>query len=303
MPGARGGESGGPDGGEAEAPARGEAEPLTGGDGPGGEPGGPADEAPEVEGEAVEGEASVGGVPDPARPAAEPERPSSPDRVFRSGGGMAGGVLLLALVVWLGVDALIRGKGHTPWLALATMLLLVPLVSAYTLRPAVFANEERLRVRNPFRIITLPWAAVSALRSGYTNEVLDQAGVKYQLWAIPVSLRARKKAGRAQVRATAGEPRGGGGVFGGGRARGLGGAFGGGTAEVAQPRAGEGDSTRARGDRSMDDLRELAEGGAPGGAAAQGAAAQGGAEVRWAYEVIAPAVAGLVLLAVLLGIG
>jgi hypothetical protein len=222
-----------------------------------------------------------------------PAHTASPDRVYRSGGGIVGGVLLLALVAWLGVDALVRGQGRTPWLALATMLLLVPLVSAFTIRPAVFANDERLRVRNPLRTITLPWAAVGGLRSGYSNEVLDRAGAKYQLWAIPVSLRARKKASRAQLRATSAGSRTGGGLFGGSRTRTLPGAFG------SPQHQGTGDSEppRATADRSMDDLRELAE------SQAHVPEAQGEPEVRWCYEVLAPAVAGFVLLAVLLGVG
>ncbi|MFP3988339.1 PH domain-containing protein [Streptomyces sp. E11-3] len=120
--------------------------------------------------------------------------PAYADRIFRSGGGIVGGVLLLALGAWLGGDALIRGEGRVPWLALAAMLFAMPLVVAFTLRPAVFANDDRLRVRNPFRTITLPWASVDGLRSAYTTEAYVRDGVKYQLWAIPVSIRARKKA-------------------------------------------------------------------------------------------------------------
>ncbi|MGO4424824.1 PH domain-containing protein, partial [Streptomyces sp. MCAF7] len=82
------------------------------------------------------------------------------DRVYRSPGGIAGGVLLLAIGAWLGIDAMIRGEGRAPWLALAGLLFAVPLVIAFTVRPAVFAGQDRLRVRNPFRTITLPWGSV-----------------------------------------------------------------------------------------------------------------------------------------------
>ncbi|MDF3148163.1 PH domain-containing protein, partial [Streptomyces sp. T21Q-yed] len=127
--------------------------------------------------------------------------PASKDRVFRSPMGIVGGVALLALVLWLGVDALVRGEGRTQWLALAALILIVPLVSAFTLRPAVYANEDRLRIRNPLRVIVLPWGQVASLRSGYSNEVVAKSGTKFQLWAIPVSLRARKKAARRSARA------------------------------------------------------------------------------------------------------
>ncbi|MEU7132002.1 PH domain-containing protein [Streptomyces sp. NPDC046261] len=121
------------------------------------------------------------------------------ERCYRSPAGIGGGVLLLALAAWLGGDAIASGEGDTPWLALAGLLWAVPLIIAFTLRPAVWAGEERLLVRNPFRTITLPWASVEAVRAGYSSEVLA-GGAKYQLWAIPVSLRQRKRAARASAR-------------------------------------------------------------------------------------------------------
>jgi hypothetical protein len=227
-------------------------------------------------------------TPEPQSPAPPPSEPASKDRVYRSLAGIVGGVLLLALVAWLGIDAVVSGEGSTPWKALAAMLFIVPLAVAYTVRPAVFANEERLRVRNPFRVLVLPWDQVASLRSGYSNEVFDRSGTKYQLWAIPVSLRARKKAAQREDRRIAGDTRGRGG---------LGGLTG---------RAGPGDPAdgpvRAEGDRAMDELRALLE-AREQRAPEQTDAAQGEVTVRWAYEIVAPAVAGAVLLAVLLAVG
>ncbi|WP_030871523.1 PH domain-containing protein [Streptomyces sp. NRRL S-37] len=213
--------------------------------------------------------------PEPTKPAGS-EAPQYKDRVHRSLAGIVGGVLLLAVVGWLGVDAVFAGEGRTPWLALAAMLLLVPLIVAYTLRPAVYVNDDRLRVRNPFRLIVLPWGQVAALRSSFTNEVLTASGAKYQLWALPVSLRARSKANRQEARAAAQVVRTGGDRRGAGASEG--------------PR-------RHESDRAMDEMRELHE------RRQDAEAAQGEVTVRWAYEIAAPAVAGAVLLAVLLAMG
>ncbi|MCX5083686.1 PH domain-containing protein [Streptomyces sp. NPDC056121] len=195
--------------------------------------------------------------------------PVAAERAYRSPAGIAGGVLLLVMGAWLGFDALVNGDARTAWLAVAVLILVVPLVVAFTIRPAVYANEDRLRVRNPFRVITLPWASVADLRASYSSEVFTEGGDKYQLWAIPVSMRARKKANRRT---------------GGRKDKSLNGA-----ADFV-PR-------KAAGDQSLDEIRELARD------RADKPSAQGEPSIRWAYEIIAPAVVGAVLMAVLLLIG
>ncbi|MFD3498421.1 PH domain-containing protein [Streptomyces sp. NPDC058676] len=228
-------------------------------------------------------------TPEPQSPAPQPSAPQSPDRIYRSPAGMAGGFLLLGITGWLGIDAIVTGEDRTPWLALAALILVVPLVVAFTLRPAVFANEERLRIRNPFRLIVLPWSQVASLRSGYSNEAVASSGKKFQLWAVPVSLRGRKKAARREARRGA-EDDGRGGAFGG--LTGLsGGMRGGGRTAVPDGPA------RAETDRVMDELREMRE------AQEKAEAAQGEVTVRWAYEIVGPAAAGAVLLAILIAVG
>lgn len=208
-----------------------------------------------------------------------PDQPSEPayaDRVFRSPAGIASGVLLLALALWLGGDALISGAGRAPWLALAGLLLAVPLIVAFTVRPAVFAGADRLRIRNPFRTITLPWSAVRSVRAGYSAEVFTESGKRFQMWAVPVSLRQRKRASRRQTHKSIDDPHG--------RTSA--------TADVRDTKA-----RIATADQTVSELRELAE------SAATRPTAQGETAVRWAYEVIGPAVAGLIVLIVLLATG
>ncbi|MFM9448244.1 PH domain-containing protein [Streptomyces acidiscabies] len=219
----------------------------------------------------------------------QPSGPAYPDRVYRSPAGIVGGVLLLGIGGWLGIDAVVVGHGRTPWLALAVLLIAVPLVAAFTIRPAVYANEERLRIRNPFRTVVLPWSQVAVVRSNFTNEAVSNAGDKFQLWAIPVSLRGRKKAARRAARASSGGSTGGS-VIGGGL---PGFSTGWRTTDLDA-----GDSLSS-GDRSMADLRALHEGYRPAGSPSpEGTPGEGG--VRWAWEVLGPVAAGAVVLVILL---
>ncbi|MGC5346366.1 PH domain-containing protein [Streptomyces sp. AM 4-1-1] len=206
-----------------------------------------------------------------------PTEPTYADRTFRSPAGLVGGGLTLLLVVLVGGDALIRGDGRVPWVALAGLLFAVPLIVAFTLRPVVSAGAERIRIRNPFRTITLPWTDVADVRAGYSSELFTNDGAKYQLWAVPVSLRQRKRAARRASRQSQDDPYGRTSVH----------------ADIRDKAA-----RTAVADQAVLDLRELAEraGHTPDAPRTE-------ASVRWAYEVIAPAVAGAVLLVVLLAIG
>jgi hypothetical protein len=214
--------------------------------------------------------------PEPGRePGREAGSASGPVRVHRSHSAIAGGVLLTLVFGALALDAIVNGGARTAWSALATVLIVAPVVVAFTFRPAVFVDEDRLRVRNPFRTVTLPWGAVAAFRSGYSHEVLSTDGKRYQLWALPVSLRARKKSQRVKARQDAVSPLG---MSTDGVAAGL----------AAAPARGDTD-------RVVDDLRELQE--------RRAAATPGEVTVRWAYEIFGPALAGLVLLGVVQLIG
>ncbi|MFD9306042.1 PH domain-containing protein [Streptomyces sp. NPDC060048] len=208
------------------------------------------------------------------------DEPAYADRVYRSPMATVTGVLMLALLVWLCGDAVVRGSGNAPWIGLAVALFLVPLVVAFTIRPAVFANADRLRVRNPFRIIELPWGAVDSVRATFSTEVRAE-GTKYQLWSVPVSLRDRKRANRAQQ---------------GGPSR-LGGLLGRSMTPPGQGGTQPDGVRRAAADQTVDELRELHERGA------SRAGAQGSVKVTWSYEIIAPAVIGALILIVLLATG
>jgi hypothetical protein len=213
-------------------------------------------------------------------PQGSPAPSAYADRDYRSPAAIASGVLLLGLGVWLTADAVIRGSGRTPLVALAGFLLVAPLVVAFTLRPAVFAGAQRMRVRNPFRTLHISWRSVELLRAGYSSEVVAD-GTRYQLFSIPVSIRARKSAQRHNERVRTGRP----------PTRGIPG--------LSRSLATDADmqEKRAASDGVMDELRDLArihgeDGPQP--------APEAPVTVRWAYEVIAPALLGAVALIVLI---
>ncbi|MFD7448850.1 PH domain-containing protein [Kitasatospora sp. NPDC059827] len=209
-------------------------------------------------------------------PAAPDGDPEYADRVYRSVPGVISGVFLLAVAAWLIGDAAVTGTGRTPYVALAALPVFALPVIAYTLRPAVFADNRRLVVRNPWRTITAPWASVDALRAGYSVELLS-GEKKYQVWAVPVSLRQRKRANRALSRGNAEHA----------SRTGLGLGLAARTNPVVQ---GSSDPNRAWSDQVTDVLQGMAErnGRRPDAA--------GPVVVRWCWWVIAPALLGLVAL-------
>ncbi|WP_099899711.1 PH domain-containing protein [Streptomyces sp. TLI_171] len=210
-------------------------------------------------------------TPDPGSAAEEPQYA---DRVYRSVPGLIAGVMLLAIAGWLIVDAVLSGTGATPWVALAAAPVFAFPVAAYTLRPAVMANDRRLIVRNPLRTIVAPWSTVEGLKAGYSVE-LFAGGRKFQVWAVPVSLRQRKRATRRASRAAAdGDP---------------------GLPSTRRPaarahRQDDLDPTRAWSDAVVASLAEQAERNA------HKPAATGELRVSWSWWIIVPTAVGLVAL-------
>jgi hypothetical protein len=221
--------------------------------------------------------------------------PEYADRVYRSMPSVVSGALMIALVLWLGIDAIVQGSSHAALEAAAAMLLLVPLLVAYTIWPCVRANATRMVVRNPLRTITVPWTDVDSLRAALSVEVRS-GEKKFQIWALPVSLRQRKRESRRAMRSAADDslqrPRRGRGFStaqfpaGGPGLRSRAGSAGGSAYGTATPNL-------AWADQVVAELNELRE-----SAASQPSA--GGPVFAWTWWIIAPVVVGAVALVVLL---
>lgn len=121
--------------------------------------------------------------------------PADKPTVYRGPLALAGGVIVLLFCVAGAVD-LIAEVGTADLPGAAVMLLVGSFAFAYGVYPAAFSNDEALVVRNPLRTIELPWGAVTRL-SAQLSFIVHTAHRKFTVWAVPVSVRDRRKADRA----------------------------------------------------------------------------------------------------------
>lgn len=145
--------------------------------------------------------------------------------VYRGSGALLGGAIVFLFCVGGALDLIIE-EGTADLPGASIMLLVASLAFAYGVFPAAFSHSDALVVRNPLRTIRMPWSIVTKL-TAQLSFIAFTPSQRYTVWAIPVSLRDRRKAERARLRELARQSRGRGDQdrqrFGG-----LGGGFGGG---------------------------------------------------------------------------
>jgi hypothetical protein len=148
--------------------------------------------------------------------------PADKPTVYRAPGSVIGGGIIIVLAGAAIVDLLITSPRH--WLGIAVLLAAAVVAYFLGVYPAAFSDRHRLVVRNPFRKVVLPWPRVDRIAVRLSFDVFAaETSAKYTVWAIPVSLRDRRKADRARWREAADRERearrgrpspGGSGVFG-----------------------------------------------------------------------------------------
>ena len=124
--------------------------------------------------------------------------PAGKPTVYRGPLALAGGVIVLLFCVAGAID-LIAEVGTADLPGAAGLLLGGALSFAYGVYPAAFSNDEALVVRNPLRTIELPWGAVTRL-SAQLSFIVHTAHRRFTVWAVPVSVRDRRKADRAMYK-------------------------------------------------------------------------------------------------------
>jgi hypothetical protein len=117
---------------------------------------------------------------------------------YRGPGAVFGGGVVLLFCLGGGLDLLIE-EGTVDMPGAAVMFLVAALAFAYGVYPAAFSGPDALVVRNPLRTITIPWGIVTKL-SAQLSFIAFTTTQRYTVWAVPVSIRDRRKAERARLR-------------------------------------------------------------------------------------------------------
>jgi hypothetical protein len=118
--------------------------------------------------------------------------------VYRGPAALIGGALVVLFCGFGAIDLLIE-SGTQDLVAAAVLTLVAVLAGLYGVYPAAFAWNDRLVVRNPFRTIELPWDAVTDL-SARLSFIAHTESRRFTVWAIPVSLRERRRSERHRLR-------------------------------------------------------------------------------------------------------
>jgi len=118
--------------------------------------------------------------------------------VYRGVGALLGGALVTLFCLGGAIDLLVE-EGSADLVGAAILILVAVLSFAYGVFPAAFAYDDRLVARNPMRTVTLPWSAVTNL-TAKLSFVAHTEQTRYTVWAVPVSLRERRRAERARLR-------------------------------------------------------------------------------------------------------
>jgi hypothetical protein len=238
--------------------------------------------------------------------------PADKPTVYRGPLALAGGVIVLLFCVAGAVDLLAEvGSADLP--GAAAMLLVGSLAFAYGVVPAAFSSDESLVVRNPLRTIELPWGTVTRL-SAQLSFIVHTAHRRFTVWAVPVSVRDRRKVDRARYRESARARREEQRAQRGGTAGGLGGfGFGGG----ARQRPGSEIERLSYADQAMNEMSarregwyqraglasrlvepEFADGASAGAAPAETPVSDENLKITWNRVSIAPILACLVFLVI-----
>lgn len=130
--------------------------------------------------------------------AADSRPPNEKPTVYRGPAAFIGGILVVLFCGFGAID-LIAESGTGDLTGSAILALVAVLAWLYGVYPAAYSWSDRLIVRNPFRTIELSWETVTDL-SARLSFMAHTESKRFTVWAIPVSLRERRRADRHRMR-------------------------------------------------------------------------------------------------------
>jgi hypothetical protein len=139
---------------------------------------------------------------DGATPTPTGEKPT----VYRALSSLVSGGLMVAFGLLLASTMAFGSDKHPIGTALGVLLFAAGLVGG--LYPAAKSHADRLEIVNPFRRIVVPWPRVEEVSARLSLVVLTkpepgaEAGHKFTVWAVPVSMHDRRKADRTLAKQT-----------------------------------------------------------------------------------------------------
>ncbi|HEV3174015.1 MAG TPA: PH domain-containing protein [Actinocrinis sp.] len=127
--------------------------------------------------------------------------PAEKPTVYRGVAALLGGAVAALFCLYGAIDLAVE-VGSPDLIGIAVLVLVAVLAAVFGIYPAAFSDDEGLLVRNPFRNIRLPWSEVTDLSARLSFVAHTESG-RFTVFAIPVSLRERRRADRQRLRAVA----------------------------------------------------------------------------------------------------
>jgi len=128
------------------------------------------------------------------------EKPTS----YRTVGSLVTGAVLVVFGAFFLVSFGFSAEKHPVAAMVGVLMMVCGVVGG--IYPAAFSHPEHLSIRNPFRRIDIAWPRIDAITARLSMEIetVAEAGTarKFTIWAIPVSLRDRRKNDRTIAKRT-----------------------------------------------------------------------------------------------------
>lgn len=114
---------------------------------------------------------------------------------YRTVSSLGTGAVLVVFGAFFVISFGLASEKHPVAATIGVLMMVCGVVGG--IYPAAFSHADRLTIRNPFRRIDIAWPRVDSItaRLSMVVETIAESGKpgKFTIWAIPVSLRERRK--------------------------------------------------------------------------------------------------------------